>query len=104
MTYAWVFIIFNYLYGLKVDLGYDVTDNVAVDTVTVEFDGVNYSMTAVGGDIYSYEFNTSTLVAGIYTYTIYANDTSDKSDASDTSDSSNASDASDASFACSSSK
>ncbi|MFH1424344.1 MAG: PKD domain-containing protein [archaeon] len=53
----------------------DVTDNVAVDTVTLEANGQNYTMTHVSGNTYeSTSANTSSV--GTVDYIIYANDTS----------------------------
>jgi len=47
------------------------TDDVSVDTVTIEFDGVNYTVT--GGPVYN--FTISDLAVGTYNYEWFANDT-----------------------------
>ncbi|MCF7798375.1 DUF2341 domain-containing protein [Candidatus Woesearchaeota archaeon] len=64
------------IYGNNITLYANVTDNVAVDTVYFEINGVNQSTTPAG-DIYSYEFNTTDYAVGFYTYRVLANDSSD---------------------------
>jgi hypothetical protein len=49
------------------------TDNIAVDKVILQFNGVNYTDATKAGDVYSRTF--SDLSAGTYTYKWYANDT-----------------------------
>jgi len=62
--------------GNNITFRANVTDNVAVDTVLVEIQGTNYTMGFVGNDLWEFVFNTSSLAPGIYSYVVYANDTS----------------------------
>jgi hypothetical protein len=61
----------NYTFSITIE------DNVAVDTVVLEFDGVNYTNFAQVGSVYSYQFTG--LAVGSYTYRWYMNDTSGNS-------------------------
>lgn len=61
--------------GGAINFTANVTDDVTVSQVWIEVNGSNRTMTADGTDIWYYdEFNTS-IAAGTYDYTIYANDT-----------------------------
>lgn len=51
----------------------DVTDNVAVDTVTIDFDGTNFTAAFVNGNTYS--FTTGPLTAAVHAYNWFMNDT-----------------------------
>jgi|GEM_PF-4468922 len=62
--------------GNNITFTANVTDNAAVDTVLIEIQGTNYTMGFVGNDLWEFVFNTSSLAPGIYSYVVYANDTS----------------------------
>jgi len=51
----------------------NVTDNIKVDTVLVEINGENHTMTPAGNN---YTYSYTPISTGIVVYTIYANDTS----------------------------
>jgi len=61
------------------NLSSSVADNVGVDTVLAEFDGVNYTASNIGG---VYMLDTGILGAGTHNYTWFANDTSNNTVAS----------------------
>ena len=61
--------------GENVTFYVNVTDDYLIDTVLIELNGTNYTMTLQSGDVYYYELNTTDYTAGEYPYTIYANDT-----------------------------
>ena len=65
-------------YGQTINFTANVTDDTAVDTVLIEINSTNYTMTQQGtSDIYYYDlFNNTLFYAGTYNYTVYANDTS----------------------------
>ena len=70
-----------------VNITCDVTDNIAVDEVSLNItnpDGSynNVSMNAGAGDSYYYNSNTAFSTYGNYSYLIWANDTSDNQDTS----------------------
>jgi len=54
----------------------NITDNVAVDTALLEFEGTNYTMNLSISTYYYDQLDTSGLNVQTYDYTIYANDTS----------------------------
>ena len=58
----------NYTFNITVQ------DNVAIDTVLFEFDGVNYTDYAYSNSVFSYQFTG--LALGPHTYRWYMNDTS----------------------------
>jgi VCBS repeat-containing protein len=62
--------------GNNITFTANVTDNVAVDTVLIEIQGTNYTMSNIGNGLWEFVFNTSSLAPGIYSYVVYANDTS----------------------------
>ena len=64
----------TYAQGQTYTFNISVQDNVAVDTVLFEFDGVNYTDLTQVGSVYSYELTD--LAAGTYSYKWYMNDTS----------------------------
>jgi len=51
----------------------NITDLSGIDTVLFELQGINYSMSYIGNDIWEYIWNPS--LTGFYPYTIWANDT-----------------------------
>ncbi|MHA1235595.1 MAG: DNRLRE domain-containing protein, partial [Promethearchaeota archaeon] len=60
--------------GNNITIAVDVFDNeTVVGVVLIELDGVNHTMTNVGG--FTYEFSWTKLSVGIIYYTIYTNDT-----------------------------
>jgi len=59
----------NYTFNITVQ------DNVAIDTVLLEFDGANYTAYAYPDSVFSYQFTG--LAVGQHTYKWYMNDTSD---------------------------
>ena len=63
-------------YGAVINISADVTDNVAVGTVIVDINGMNYTMTITGGNSYYYAAWGTNVTPGTYNYTVYANDTS----------------------------
>jgi len=65
----------TYAPGKTYTFNITVQDNVAVDTVLFEFDGVNYTALAYANFVFSYELTD--LAAGTYNYRWYMNDTSD---------------------------
>ena len=71
----------TYAFGNYINISCDVTDNVEVDTVTLNvtgpdgFDAINTTMSTDGGSTYYH--NQSYPVPGTYYYFIWANDTSD---------------------------
>lgn len=63
--------------GNTINITANITDNVNVDTIIVDIDGVNYTMTYSGsGDVWYYDQWDTLVTAGMYYYTVYANDTS----------------------------
>ncbi len=63
--------------GNSLNITVNVTDNIAVDTVLVEIQNINYTMNDGPGNLYYYDqHDTSVPNAGTYVYTVYANDTS----------------------------
>lgn len=64
-----------YVPGQSYAFSITVQDNVAVDTVVFEFQGVNYTNLTNVGAVYSYQL--ADLAAGTYNYRWYMNDTSD---------------------------
>lgn len=68
-------------YGGYVNITSDITDNLGVDTVSVNITGIgNYSMIAGSGDEWYY--NNTYSILGTFNYVIWANDTSDSWNAS----------------------
>ena len=65
----------TYTPGQTYTFNITVQDNVAVDTVLFEFDGVNRTDFAHTNSVFSYELTD--LAAGTYSYKWYMNDTSD---------------------------
>ena len=65
----------TYAPGKTYTFNITVQDNVAVDTVLFEFDGVNYTDFAHANSVFSYELTD--LAADTYNYRWYMNDTSD---------------------------
>ena len=63
----------TYVQGAQYRFNSTVTDDVAVDTVILTFDGVNYSTTNIGS---VFSANVTDLAAGTYNYNWWANDTS----------------------------
>jgi hypothetical protein len=59
----------NYTFNITVQ------DNVAIDTVLFEFNGVNYTAYACNNSVFTYQFPG--LAVGMHTYRWYMNDTSD---------------------------
>ncbi|HDS45327.1 MAG TPA: hypothetical protein ENN68_04420 [Methanomicrobia archaeon] len=64
-----------YVPGQNYTFSITVLDNVAVETVVFQFEGVNHTNLTNVGDVYSYQLTD--LAAGTYTYRWYMNDTSD---------------------------
>ncbi len=67
--------------GFVINFTANITDDVSVDSVWIRIEGNNYSMNLASGTntsgIWLYSgLNTSMFYAGIYNYTVYANDTS----------------------------
>lgn len=61
--------------GNNVSIKVDVVDNeTTADVVLIELDGVNYTMSNIGGFTYEYKNRTRSYVGIVY-YTIFANDT-----------------------------
>ncbi|MFX1426981.1 MAG: LamG-like jellyroll fold domain-containing protein [Promethearchaeota archaeon] len=61
--------------GNNISIIVDVFDNeTSVDVVLIEIDGVNYTISNIGGNTYEYNNKTRSYVGIVY-YTIYANDT-----------------------------
>jgi len=61
----------EYSPGQSYEFNATVTDD-NLDTVTIEFDGVNYSTSNLAGDVFN--FTISDLAVGTYNYVWYAND------------------------------
>ncbi|MFX0166726.1 MAG: DUF2341 domain-containing protein [Candidatus Hodarchaeota archaeon] len=60
--------------GNNITIAVDVSDNeTSVSSVLIELEGVNYTMSNIGGN--TYEYNWTRSLVGIVVYTIYANDT-----------------------------
>jgi hypothetical protein len=59
-----------------------VTDNTAVNTVTLEWNGTNQTINNTSGT--SWEINKTGLVPGVYTYRVFANDSSGNLNVSET--------------------
>ncbi|QEE17050.2 hypothetical protein DSAG12_02882 [Promethearchaeum syntrophicum] len=58
--------------GQDIYIRLNVSDFSTLDDVWIDFDGINYTMTPLSGDMYYY---TDSYGFGVYSYTIYANDT-----------------------------
>ncbi len=65
--------------GNSVTIKANITNNLAIDTCLIEFDGTNYTMTQEGsGNSINCSYTNSSLVDGVtYTYVVYANDSVD---------------------------
>ncbi|MBN2154671.1 MAG: hypothetical protein JW776_01325, partial [Candidatus Lokiarchaeota archaeon] len=59
-------------FGTEIYIRVEITDNSTIDTVTIEFEGTNYTMIHLSGDLYYF---TQSEDLGVYSYSIYANDT-----------------------------
>ncbi|MGC8929919.1 MAG: hypothetical protein ACP5OZ_05355, partial [Candidatus Woesearchaeota archaeon] len=75
----------NYVYATPDPVIYKNTINIyanitssfdTIDKVIFEINNVNYTMNYLGGDIWTYAYNTSSTHGGLNNYTIYANDSS----------------------------
>ena len=62
------------IYTSSTTISFTVTDDILVDTVTLNFDNQDIILTGNGDDTYSYE--ATGLEDGVYSFTISANDTS----------------------------
>lgn len=61
--------------GDTINFTANVSDNVNVDTVLVQIEGTNYSMSGTEPSYWYDTLDTSAYTPGTYTYTVYANDT-----------------------------
>lgn len=62
----------------NINLTANVTDDIEVDTVTVETEDGNFTMIKDGGDIWYYDYNVTNQSVGLHNFTVYANDTAGK--------------------------
>lgn len=72
----------NYSFNAKYQFNITWTDDISVSTVTLEFDGTNYTSLSQNGNVYGKEFTN--LALGTHTYRWYANDSSNNQNSTST--------------------